>query len=646
MTSALFAALSGLKANESWINVIGNNLANSSTPGFKSSRAVFSDQFSQTLRFASLPSGTLGGRNPMQIGLGTQLADIGRNMGQGALTNTGRTFDLAINGFGHFMLSDGIGTYYTRVGTFGLDATSTLVDQRTGLRVLGLDNGPIVLDTTSFFPPAPTSETTFAGNLPAEITGPLAQTMSSSTAFKSGTKASLTGSTAGPFAIPIGQTWTMDLVVDGGSPQTVAVTSATGTVTAQDIVDAINALPSSGVTASVAPGNFVQITTDRTGSASTLKVLPGQAGFDLVTLTGLSTALVAGTESQATIATPLNDMPSNLVDYQSGDLIDITGLDYDASPISASFIFGTGPGQDGDTIGDLVSFIDNLYPNATASFDSATGQIQLTADETGATDMSITLTDNSGSVGSTNWAQHAFLATVIGTGPDTATTSIEVYDQAGTSHTVTFTFERQDDQSWSVIPSIPATEGTVSGSITGLRFAQNGTISTLPSSTNFTVTFTNQAPQTIHLDFGTPSLFDGVTQFGQEATVFADFQDGYGVGELSNISVNGDGDVQGFYTNGQIRSLGEIGIATFVNDNGLTEIGDNLWTETPNSGIRTVGKGLQAKAGQVVGGALEGSNVEIAEEFVRLIEAQRGFQANARVITTTDEVLAELVNLL
>ena len=78
----------------------------------------------------------------------------------------------------------------------------------------------------------------------------------------------------------------------------------------------------------------------------------------------------------------------------------------------------------------------------------------------------------------------------------------------------------------------------------------------------------------------------------------------------------------------------------------LREVGDNLWSETPNSGVRTVSKGAQGKAGQVNGGALEGSNVSVAEEFVRLIEAQRGFQANARVITTTNEVLAELVNLL
>ena len=86
---------------------------------------------------ASLPSGSQGGRNPMQLGLGVQLADIGRNFAQGALANTGRTFDLALNGGGHFMVTDGINTLFTRVGTFGLDARGDLVDQRTGYRVIG-----------------------------------------------------------------------------------------------------------------------------------------------------------------------------------------------------------------------------------------------------------------------------------------------------------------------------------------------------------------------------------------------------------------------------------------------------------------------------------------------------------------------------
>ena len=646
MTSALFSALSGLQAHESWINVIGNNLANASTPGFKSSRATFSDQFSQTLRFASLPSANLGGRNPMQLGLGTQLADIGRDFSQGALANTGRTFDLALNGNGHFMVSDGVSTLYTRVGTFGLDATSRLVDQRTGYRVLGLSGQPIALDTTSLFPPSATTTVSFAGNLPAEIGGPLAQVMSTSAPFVEGTAAAVSGSNAGPYTVPTGQTWTFGLIVDGGAPQTVAVTSTTGTITAADVVAAINGLPNAGVTATVNAGGSVDIQHDITGAASSIKVDPGATGMDLASAVGLSTTLVTGSDATATTATLLNDLPTNIVDYVPGDVIEIAGVDHDGTPVSGSFVFGTGAGQDGETLGALVTFIDGLFRGASASLDPVTGGVTVTSDAPGDSKLSINIGDGTSAAGSTSWSSHAFLISQLGTGPDEATTSIEVFDAAGSSHTITFTLQRQTDGSWTITPSVPPNEGSVSGTLSGLRFEKNGSISTLPTPNSFSVTFAGQSAQTVSLDFGTPSLFDGLTQFGEASSVFADFQDGYGVGSLSNISVDGSGDVQGFYTNGQIQSLGELGIATFINDSGLREIGNNLWSETPNSGIRTVSKGTQGKAGIVVGGALEGSNVEIAEEFVRLIEAQRGFQANARVITTTDEVLAELVNLL
>jgi flagellar hook protein FlgE len=640
MASSLFSALSGLQAHENWISVIGNNLANANTPGFKSSRAVFSDQFSQTLRFASLPSGNLGGRNPMQLGLGVQLADIGRDFNQGALANTGRTFDLALNGGGHFMVTDGINTLYTRVGTFGLDATSRLVDQRTGFRVLGINGQPLNLDTTSLFPPQATQRVSFAGNLPANVTGPLSQSLTSSAPFKQGTAASTTGSVAtNSFAVPVGQTWTMEVIVDGGAPQVVSLAGQAAPYTAQDVANAINA-QTTGVTATDNAG-AVSITTDRTGAARSLRIRSGASGLDLAGLTGMSLNQVAGTESVATLTTALNDLPTNITDYADGDVIEIAGVDTDGTPVLASFVYGAA--NNGTTVGDLVTFIDNAFPNATPTFDPVTGQLRIQADTTGVTNLSMTVTDSSG-VGGTDWAQQAFIVTTPGTGPDRATTSIEVFDQAGTSHTVALTYERQDDGSWNIIPA--STDGTVSGLVSGLRFNQNGSIAALPGTPSFQVQFPGQSAQTVTLDFGTPGLFDGVTQFGQGASVFADFQDGYGVGELSNMSVNGDGDIQGFYTNGQIRVLAEIGVASFVNDNGLREVGDNLWTETPNSGVRTVSKGAQGRAGQVVGGALEGSNVAVAEEFVRLIEAQRGFQANARVITTTDEVLAELVNLL
>lgn len=645
MASSLFTALSGLKAHEDWLTVIGNNISNTNTPGYKSSRATFSDLFSQTMRFASLPSSNLGGRNPMQVGSGVQLADIGRDFGQGALNNTGRTFDLALNGKGFFVVTDGVRNLYTRVGTFGLDGDSRLVDQRTGFLVQDPSGSAITIDTNQVLPPQPTGNVAFSGNLPAEVTGPLAQELTTTSGLSEGTAAQLTGTVdgSGGLAIPAGETWTMDLVIDAGAPQQVAFTGP-GPYTTSDFVTAINGL-GAGVTATDV-GGFLELTTDRTGNVASIKVQPGAPGQDLAGLIGLPTSLVTGTESTSSLTTPLNSMPTNLADYVPGDVINISGIDGDGGPISASFVFGpTAPAEDGTTVGDLVSFIDGLYSTATASFDATTGQILLTSDVTGQSNLTMSLADGTPSI-KTNWPQHALVATTVGTGPDTTTTAIEVYDQSGAAHTMTFTFERQDDGSWNINSTLP--NGTTTpATMTGLRFNDDGTVQTLPVATNLTVTFPGQSStQGMTLDLGLPATLAGLTSFGEPSSIFIESQDGFGVGSLANLSVNSNGDVQGFYSNGQIQILGEIGIATFVNDHGLEEVGDNLWSETANSGARTIGKGATGTAGQVVAGALEASNVEVAEEFVNLIEAQRGFQANARMISTTDEVLAELVNLL
>ena len=350
MVNSLFTALSGLKAHQDWLGVIGNNLANTNTPGFKSSRAVFSDLFSQTLRFASQPQTTSGGRNPVQVGLGTQIGDISRNMSQGALTATGRPFDLALNGSGWFVVSDGASNFYTRVGTFGLDASGTLVDQRTGFQVIGRNNQRVALDTTSSFPPAPTTQVDFTGNLPAVVTGPLAQVQTSASGLLEGTPAQMTGTAAEPFDLTAG-TFSMDIIANGGAPTTLSM--GPGTFQAIDVANAINAL--SGSVTATAVGGQVQIQTNRTGANTSLRVLSGPAGFDLAAVVGLDgQPLQTGTESVATGLTDLNVLSSNLTDYVNGDLIDIAGNDTNGSQVSASFRYGV----DGTTVNDLVTFID------------------------------------------------------------------------------------------------------------------------------------------------------------------------------------------------------------------------------------------------------------------------------------------------
>lgn len=638
MSTSFIAALGALRAHQSWIDVIGNNLANSNTPGYKGSRALFADLFSITHRPGTPPTGGIGGTNPMQQGLGVQLAAVDRRLNQGAANNTGRTFDMMLQGRGLFALNDGVQTLYSRVGAFGLDATGNMVDLRSGFRVLDQNGQPFAIDARGVFPPSATTLIGFSGNLPRTVTGPLAEELTSSSAFHEGRAAAMTGTATGPYTIPAGETWRMELVLNGGAPQEVAIASTGAPLTAQDIADEIND-QSEDVVASVGTGGGIVLTSERSGTASTVKVTPGSAGRDLKSLLGLSD-FIQGTETVATAATDLNDLTLNLSDYAAGDSVQVAGTDVDGTPVVASFVYGT----DGDTVGELVSFLESRFGQSTVAFDSATGEITVKSDATGEAALSLALTDGSGQVGRSSWSSSFFAVTTNGTGPDKITTSVEVFDSAGTPHSLSHVYERQEDGSWNLSVSLPASEGTViAGTVNGITFNDDGSILT-PTSAEVEVQFGTLAAQTIDLALGTSGQFDGLTQFGKPASVVSDEQDGYGAGELASLEVDPDGTIQGYYTNGQTQAVGSFGIATFVNESGLEEFGDSYFRTTANSGARVFGAGQIAGAGEVVAGALEASNVDTAEEFVHLIQAQRGFQANARVITVQDELLAEVVN--
>ena len=647
MARSLSSALSGLHAHQQWIDVIGNNLANANTPGYKSTRATFSSVFPQTLRFGSAPTGGLGGTNPIQIGQGVQFGNIDRTFAQGALTGTGRIFDLALEGRGFFALTDGAQRYYTRVGTFGLDSANNLVDQTSGLSVLDPNGNTLQLDAESLFPPSDTTAMTMKGNLPAVVTGPLAEVLTGTEGLTEGTPASLTSALSGPFAVTPGATYTLQVVVNGAAPMLVTVTdSGAGSLSAAEIATAIDALDDVGAT--VNGSGQIEVTTDRTGEDVTLKINPGGPN-DLVAVIDIPTTEVAGTE-QLDFDADLNTLPANLVDYADGDRIDIEGVDTDGSPVSGSFVYGAG--NDGTTIQNLIDFIDGLYADAAVSLNAA-GQILVEAQTPGEADLLLLIADDAANAGSSYWSDYGVSVTTEGTGPDTVVTSTEVYDRAGVAHTLTLTFERQADLTWNVHASVPAADGQIleggSGDpITGLRFDEDGAPQGLGSvDSEISVIFAGQTTtQTIAIDLGTDGGFEGLTQFGGQTNAYIASQDGYGDGELASITVNQSGTIEGFYTNGQRRALGELGVATFTNEEGLFDHGENLFVASANSGTPVLGQGAVGGTGKVIGGSLESSNVDTAEQFVRLIEAQRGFQANARVITTQDEVLGEVVNLL
>ncbi|MEM8711226.1 MAG: flagellar hook-basal body complex protein [Planctomycetota bacterium] len=658
MASSFYAALSGMRTHQQWIDVIGNNLANQNTPGYKKSRASFSDNFSRNFRFASAPTAGRGGINPMQVGYGVGMGSIDKTFTQGALTDTGRVFDLALEGGGFFALQTPENRAYSRVGTFGLDAQQNLVDQASGAEVLDPNGQPISLDVTSLFPPRVTNEVTMKGNLPAVVTGPLAESLSANSAYFVGTPAEKRNTNiANSYNVASvggnpGDVVSMEVIANGGVPQQVVVPSdaTTGEIAAASIAAAINALQD--VTSYVDGGSGeIVIETDRKGAQFSIDVNPPLGVADLTQLVGFTTTLASGAESPipSDLSTvDLNSLTGNLVEYADGDQLQIVGEDTLGTPIAATFTYGAG--GDGTTMEDFLGFLNTYYEDAEVVVDGS-GRLALTAGTAGEADLLLSISDDPANTGGTDWNSYAMSVATDGTGPDTVTTSTEVYDAAGVAHTVTLSYERQADLTWNLYAQIQEGTGTVAeggidNPITGITFAPDGSPTGLGSvDSRIRMQFTGQAIQEVTVNLGLDGDVEGLTQFGSDGTAFVFDQNGYGDGELANLFVNTSGRIDGFYSNGQTRELGQLAVVTFQNDEGLRAAGNNMFEETPNSGEARFSEGDIRKAGAVISGSLENSNVDTAEQFVRLIEAQRGYQANARVVSAQDEVLAETVNL-
>ncbi|HWP04190.1 MAG TPA: flagellar hook-basal body complex protein, partial [Polyangiaceae bacterium] len=234
-------------------------------------------------------------------------------------------------------------------------------------------------------------------------------------------------------------------------------------------------------------------------------------------------------------------------------------------------------------------------------------------------------------------------------------TTLTMYDSLGAGHTVDVYFEKTAAGAWNWHgvtdgADVGGTAGVNTEIATGtLTFDNTGKLTGVTGNTGVAVTFTNAAAQTIDFNFGTPSPagtgLDGITQFASPENVSSQSQDGYSSGDFSGVAVDGQGVVTGLYTNGQQLAVGQLAIAKFRSNDGLGRAGQNLWIETRDSGTAAFGTAGSGGRGAVSAGALEGSNVDLAEEFVGLIQHQRSFSANSKTITTADEMLQELINI-
>ncbi|MCA8963752.1 MAG: flagellar hook-basal body complex protein [Planctomycetes bacterium] len=659
VSTSLYTGLSGLRVHQSYIDVIGNNLANVSTPGFRGSRPTFSDLLSFTVRSGAGPNGDFGGLNPLQIGHGAVMSTVDTNTNQGTFQDTGRSMDVALQGRGFFTLTNGTQNFYTRVGTFGIDADRTLVDLRSGLRVVGASGGDISVPVSDTLPAVPSSNIRFQGNLPARVGGPLQEIVQSSAVFKQGTPATKNASSVGTPSWPqfdltslvSSGNKTVLVSVNGGAQQTITFSQANfgapptgpGPVSASTIANLFSGVTGLSVTADDIAGT-IAFDTIKLGDSANVKFDDGPGSTGMLAAMGLDATLDRGSESVAQGSTNLASLTARNSAYAVGDPITISGTNPDGTAFSDTFVYGT----NGTTINDLITFINNTLDinQAEATLES-NGNIRVTAGTAGEASLSLFIGDGAGTA-RVNWPN--FTVSQDGTGPDTAVTSIDIVDAQGRTHPVTMTFTRNagDPTIWDLNAEIDPSEGTINqGSIGQIRFNDNGSFNVIGGGTN-TLAFTwngISSQQSVSVDLGSSGQFDGVAMLGNTATVAAVDQDGYGVGTLLNAGFNTDGQLVGYYSNGQSQVLEQLRISMFSNEGGLLRSGDTMFVESPNSDDAIATIANSAGAGSVRSGQLENSNVDIAQEFVNLIEAQRGFQANSRVITTTDEILAELMNI-
>ncbi|MGE4242419.1 flagellar hook protein FlgE [Ramlibacter sp.] len=236
-----------------------------------------------------------------------------------------------------------------------------------------------------------------------------------------------------------------------------------------------------------------------------------------------------------------------------------------------------------------------------------------------------------------------------------STTSMPVYDQQGNEHTLSLYFRRAaTDNEWEVYAgmdgtNIPAAAGGAVVPAGTLKFNADGTLDAGSAELELDVPFPAGtlpvAPSTSTADAPVKISLTGTTQFGSAFGVNAVGQDGYAAGQLTGFAVDARGMVQARYSNGKTVPAAQVALADFANEQGLVPVGNNVWRATPDSGEPAIGAPGTANLGALQGGALEESNIDLTQQLVDMITAQRAYQANAQTIKTQDQMLSTLVNL-
>jgi len=354
-------------------------------------------------------------------------------------------------------------------------------------------------------------------------------------------------------------------------------------------------------------------------------------------------------------------------DLVDGDVITIAGTSPDGTAITPVDFEIFDASGDSKTLGDLMSAIQTaLGGSGKCVVTMVSGRIRVTDVSSGhsLTDVSLTLDTSGGThVGDDPSLELPKYFEVLSPGGQlTRDTNIEIFDSQGVSHVLSATFVRRSANIWDlVVTKVSGDVELTERRINGISFLANGSYAGLkplddPNNPGSTVTDENvlkmrfahdpNTDQVITVDLGSPGKYDGLSQFGGTSTAAPNDQDGYASGWLSSMTVTREGVLVGVFSNGARRDIAAIKLATFQNPAGMQSIGSNYFESSTNSGDPVPTSAVSGGAGAVRGGSLEKSNVDVASEFVNMIQAQNGFQANARTIRVANEMLRDLTNLI
>jgi len=579
-TTALFTGLSGLISNSRRLDVIGNNISNVNTTAFKSNRMQFTPTFSRNFTLGTAPGTNTGGTNPGQIGLGVTVAGTQRNFNNGAIGATGVATDVAIEGDGFFIVDVAGTRHFTRAGNFVRNPQNELVTQ-SGARVMGfgVDEQFNVIEGDLVALSVPVGTLTLAE-------------ASRNVIFNGNLNASGSVGTTG--SVHTGRAWYTDAAM------TIPITSATD-LTTTDIY------MSDGAGGSVLA--FDSSVNPKTITISGVE----KGGKDLGSKTfAFSATAVAGADANG----------ATMADF-TAFLEDVLGLD--SSSVGAS---------------------SNLGGNVTIN---AGGQLVITGNEGTVQDLALETADFVVGTPGSGSGQPLVLQKSGSANGESVRTSFVVYDSLGTPLTIDLTFTLQETSAsggttWQFVAE--SNDNDAVSRLIGLGEVTFDATGRFTNATNqsFSITRTNGAvsPLTVNMDFNSGA--DAVSSLTDSASnLAAVFQDGSPIGTLSNFSIGEDGRISGSFTNGLTRTIGQVALAKFSNPEGLVDAGDNLFRTGPNSGTPLVAKPRDFGTGRLVGGALELSNVDLSQEFINMILASTGYSAASRVITTTDELINQLL---